>query len=79
MHFGLGGRQCVGKTVALSNIYKLSSTLLQKFDFELVDANERVEVQKGSFVGVLPEMVSVGISDLAAPLMVKARLREKVE
>jgi cytochrome P450 len=79
MHFGLGGRQCIGKTVALSNIYKLSSTLLKEFDFELVDLNERLEVQMGAFRGRIPDLVSVGISDLAQPLMVKARQKRKVE
>ncbi|KAI3391285.1 hypothetical protein diail_7644 [Diaporthe ilicicola] len=28
MHFGLGGRQCIGKTVAQTKIYKLAGTLL---------------------------------------------------
>ncbi|OBT59094.1 hypothetical protein VE04_00705 [Pseudogymnoascus sp. 24MN13] len=79
MHFGLGGRQCIGKTVALSNIYKLSSILLKEFDFELVDLNERLEVQMGAFRGRIPDLVSVGISDLAQPLMVKARQKRKVE
>ena len=79
MHFGLGGRQCIGKTLALSNIYKLAGTLLKEFNFELADLDERLEVQRGSFVGVIPELVSVGISDLAQPLMVKARIRMKIE
>ncbi|CAN9330534.1 unnamed protein product [Alternaria alternata] len=34
MHFGLGGRQCIGKTLAQTNIYKLTSTLLREFAFE---------------------------------------------
>ncbi|CAN9386777.1 unnamed protein product, partial [Alternaria alternata] len=33
MHFGLGGRQCIGKTLAQTNIYKLTSTLLREFAF----------------------------------------------
>jgi cytochrome P450 len=75
MHFGLGGRQCIGKTVAMSNIYKLMSTLLKEFQFELVDEEEKAKVGKGGFQGEVPEMISVGISDLASALMVKARKR----
>ncbi|KAF7671296.1 cytochrome p450 [Alternaria burnsii] len=36
MHFGLGGRQCIGKTLAQTNIYKLTSTLLREFAFEYI-------------------------------------------
>lgn len=75
MHFGLGGRQCIGKTVAQTNIYKLSSTLLREFEFELADAEETVEVENGAFIGKMPNLVSVGVSDLQEPLMVRARRR----
>lgn len=75
MHFGLGGRQCIGKTVAMTNIYKIVSTLLSQFDFELADKEEQARVQKNEFYGKIPDLMSVGISDLAAPLMVQARKR----
>jgi cytochrome P450 len=75
MHFGLGGRQCIGKTVATTNIYKLMSTLLREFHFELADDQETMEVQKGLYVGKIPEMLSVGISDLKGPMLVKAKVR----
>ncbi|KAK5197593.1 hypothetical protein LTR47_001333 [Exophiala xenobiotica] len=75
MHFGLGGRQCIGKTVATTNIYKLMSTLLREFHFELADDQETMEVQKGLYVGKIPEMLSVGISDLKGPILVKAKVR----
>lgn len=77
MHFGLGGRQCIGKTVAQTNIYKLSSTLLREFEFELAGASGGVaDVEKGNRTGKqLPELVSVGISDLQHPLMVRAKKR----
>lgn len=75
MHFGLGGRQCIGKTVATTNIYKLMSTLLKEFHFELADDKERLDVALGLYQDKLPNMVSVGISDLEAPLMVKASVR----
>ncbi|KAJ9663192.1 hypothetical protein H2198_000953 [Neophaeococcomyces mojaviensis] len=79
MHFGLGGRQCIGKTIATTNIYKLTSSLLQDFDFELMRdetsetlvAEDMVSSQRND----VPRMVSVGISDLEAPLMVKCRRR----
>lgn len=64
MHFGLGGRQCLGKTVAQTNLYKLSSTLLKEFTFELADLDERNKVDNGVFRGKLPEMINVGISEL---------------
>ncbi|KAL4795355.1 cytochrome P450 [Aspergillus venezuelensis] len=75
MHFGLGGRQCIGKTVATTNIYKLFSTLLREFSFELADEEERRDVELGMYRGKLPDMVSVGISDLEGPLLVRARVR----
>lgn len=75
MHFGLGGRQCIGKTVAQTNIYKVASTLLREFEIFLADADEREAVSRGEFRGVLPPMISVGISDLEGPLMVKVKRR----
>ncbi|GLA39194.1 hypothetical protein AnigIFM63309_006526 [Aspergillus niger] len=77
MHFGLGGRQCIGKTIAMTNIYKLMSTLLREFNFEFADKQAQ---KKGIFNGGIPELISVGISDLKEPLMVRAhvRVQEKV-
>lgn len=77
MHFGLGSRQCIGKTMAMTNIYKVMSTLLPEFEFELADEQERMDAMKGMYVGKLPELVSVGISDLEAPLMVRAKVRSR--
>ncbi|KZL68515.1 benzoate 4-monooxygenase cytochrome [Colletotrichum incanum] len=78
MHFGLGGRQCLGKTLAQSNIYKLTSTLLREFDFQLADSSERQAISRGEYHGRLPEMISVGVSDLAGPLMVFAQARTQL-
>jgi len=79
MHFGLGGRQCIGKTIATTNIYKLTSALLQEFEFEMVadDAVQSADAEKSPKGGNndVPEMISVGISDLEAPLIVKCRKR----
>jgi cytochrome P450 len=55
MHFGLGGRQCIGKTVAMTNIYKLMSTLMSEFEFELADEKERARAQRNEFQGEIPE------------------------
>lgn len=77
MHFGLGGRQCIGKTVAMTNIYKLLSTLLSEFEFELADENEKTRALEDAFLGEIPELVSVGISDLELPLLVKAHKRDR--
>lgn len=78
MHFGLGGRQCIGKTVAMTNIYKLMSTLLREFEFELADEKERGSSTIEGASTDIPELISVGISDLASPLMVKASKRKRV-
>ncbi|KAJ5460735.1 uncharacterized protein N7458_002287 [Penicillium daleae] len=78
MHFGLGGRQCIGKTVAMTNIYKLMSTLLSEFEFELADEKERGSSTIEGASTDIPELISVGISDLASPLMVKASKRKRV-
>ena len=79
MHFGLGGRQCIGKTVAQTNIYKLASTLLREFEFCLADTDEQEAVSRGDFRGVLPPLISVGISDLEGPLMVRAKRRDAAQ
>lgn len=78
MHFGLGGRQCIGKTVAQTNIYKVMSSLLKEFQFELVAADGETDVESRNVRAKLPEMVSVGISDLEHPLMVRVRKRSKL-
>ena len=77
MHFGAGGRQCIGKTLALSIINKLAATLLSEFRLELADANEQAKAVAGEFRGRLPPMKSIGISDLDGPLYVKATMRHK--
>ena len=61
----------------MTNIYKLMSTLLREFNFEFADKQAQ---KKGIFNGGIPELISVGISDLKEPLMVRAhvRVQEKV-
>ncbi|KAG9188845.1 benzoate 4-monooxygenase [Alternaria panax] len=79
MHFGLGGRQCIGKTLAQTNIYKLTSTLLREFafDYARVDGGKAGNQgeKKDASLGRLPDMASVGISDLEHPLLVRVRRR----
>ena len=59
----------------MTNIYKLMSTLLHEFEFDLASESEKMDVAHGLFRGKIPDMVSVGISDLKDPLMVKVRAR----
>ena len=75
MHFGFGHRQCIGKNMATTNIYKVTSTLLRTFSFELADETERTAAAQGKLKGTLPEMVSVGFNDLNQPMMVRAKRR----
>lgn len=74
MHFGLGARQCIGKTLATANVSKLVSTLLAEFKFELASRKETWK-QKERCRERMPSLVSVGISDLEGPLYVRAELR----
>ncbi|OJD29036.1 benzoate 4-monooxygenase cytochrome [Diplodia corticola] len=75
MHFGQGARQCVGKAVAQTNVYKLASGLLADFEFELADAAEREAVGRGEWVGRMPRMVSVGVGEIEGGVWVRARRR----
>lgn len=73
MHFGLGGRQCIGKALATTNIYKLTSTLLQEFEFELAGVRaEKSMIERTD----IPKLVSFGVSDLDGPLMVRCKKRK---
>ncbi|KAK8015767.1 hypothetical protein PG991_008655 [Apiospora marii] len=38
--FGAGTRTCIGKQIALSEIYKFVPLMIRKFDFELVDSSK---------------------------------------
>lgn len=76
MHFGLGGRQCIGKTMALTNIYKVVVTLLREFEFKPGDAEETIS--KTGETAKMPPLISVGVSDLDGPLLVTARPRVSI-
>lgn len=77
MHFGAGGRQCIGKTLALSIINKLTATLLSEFSLKLADAQEQEKAVAGEFRGQLPPLKSVGISDVKGPIMVMVSMRDE--
>jgi cytochrome P450 len=79
MHFGAGGRQCIGKTLALAIINKLTATLLSEFSLRLADAKEQERAVAGEFRGQLPPLTSVGISDVKGPIMVIATVRGEQE
>lgn len=61
----------------MTNIYKLMSTLLSEFEFEVADEKERSGASVGAASCDMPDLISVGISDLAGPLLVKASKRRK--
>lgn len=72
LQFGAGGRQCIGKPLALSIIHKLTATLLAEFILELADPQEQQAAVAGEFRGRLPPMLSTGISDVKGAIMVRA-------
>jgi len=61
--------------MALTNIYKLLSILLREFEFNLSSEDERCRAEEGLYRGILPPLISVGVSDLDVPLMVTAKFR----
>ena len=48
--FGAGKRACIGKNLALLEMYKLLGTLFASFDFELVDPEKEPEIFRSAFV-----------------------------
>lgn len=62
--------------MALANINKVVSTLLNEFEFRLADVEDAETARKGLYRAVEPPMISVGISDLDGPLMVVAKVRD---
>jgi cytochrome P450 len=68
MHFGMGHRACIGRNIALSSMYKIVTTLLGKYDLELVEG------QKERGVGTF----NYGLVERQAPLWVRAKERRVV-
>lgn len=69
MQFGAGHRACIGRNIAMTELYKLIGSLLARYDFEYLSEG-RVES------GTMPEMTSFGVADLKHGLMVKVMARE---
>lgn len=63
--------------MATTNIYKIMSSLLCEFEFQLADPAEALRAEQGGFKGLLPPLISVGVSDLETTLMVTAKLRSQ--
>ena len=61
--------------MATTNIYKVVTTLLSRFEFELADDAERLAVERGEWMGKLPPLISVGVSDLDGGLWVRGKER----
>jgi hypothetical protein len=60
----------------MTNIYKLASTLLREFDLTLAASEDRRAESEGQpSLGNMPELISVSVSDMKHPLMVRARKR----
>lgn len=62
----------------MTNIFKLMSTLLNEFEFELADEKESDSARMGGPSSDIPGLISVGISDRAGPLMARAQSDEEL-
>ncbi|KAH8816733.1 putative benzoate 4-monooxygenase cytochrome P450 [Xylogone sp. PMI_703] len=63
LHFGTGPRQCIGRNIALVSIWKILTSLLKKYEFELLNLDEELET------------VNFGVVEKKGPLNVKVKLR----
>jgi cytochrome P450 len=52
LHFGAGAYTCIGRNIALMEIYRVVPALLRKFEMALVDPNKDWRFLTGSFVNV---------------------------
>lgn len=69
MPFGAGHRACIGRNIAMTEIYKLVGSLLARYDFEYLP-------QAQSLNDTIPETTSFGVADLKESLMVRLRARK---
>ncbi|KIM92627.1 hypothetical protein OIDMADRAFT_139359 [Oidiodendron maius Zn] len=65
MPFGAGHRACIGRNIAMTNIYKLSTTLLRNYNLEQASKEREVKTQ------------SVGLDELATDLKVWIQKRDE--
>lgn len=64
--FSIGHRMCIGKSIAMTNILKVTSTLLRCYEFEVVDKKQKQ-----------PEMISVGVAEMISPLRCRVKRRNR--
>ncbi|KAI1472600.1 putative cytochrome P450 [Daldinia caldariorum] len=63
IHFSVGHRMCIGRHLAMMNIWKTLTTLVNKFEFHLVSAERRVRVE------------SSGIGEMEGPFLCTVKLK----
>jgi cytochrome P450 len=69
MHFGMGHRACIGRNIALSSTYKAVTTLLGKYEIELVEGQKERGVETWNY----------GLVERAKPLWVRVKERKVSE
>ena len=63
LHFGQGPRQCIGRNIALMSMWKILVTLLKRYEFEVVDREDRLE------------LLNYGTAEKKGPLLVRVKRR----
>lgn len=63
LHFGAGPRQCIGRNIALVSIWKILTSLLRKYEFTLVDPEEKLVT------------INFGVVEKKGPLNVRVKTR----
>ncbi|KAL3419930.1 hypothetical protein PVAG01_08429 [Phlyctema vagabunda] len=62
--FSVGHRMCIGKNIAMSNILKITTTLVACYDFDLLDTS-----------ALRPDVISVGVAELRGQILCRVRKR----
>ncbi|KEF63430.1 uncharacterized protein A1O9_01408 [Exophiala aquamarina CBS 119918] len=65
LHFGIGHRQCIGRNIALLSIWKILTTLLMNYKFDIIEKEEELV------------MLNFGVTEKRGPLLVKVEYRVK--
>lgn len=63
--FSMGHRMCIGKTIAMTNILKVTSTLLRRYTLQAVDTEQK-----------RPRLYSVGVTEMDGPMLCRVQKRE---
>jgi len=61
LHFGVGPYTCIGRNIALMEIFRLVPALLRKFKIELVNPGREWRFLTGSFVNVTDFKVKLNV------------------